>query len=548
MAIKKKSYLALTNIMVILTIIFMVSYMLMDLENRFLAEHTRNVFVVQDKLTNVTDILEISGEHANKIINHENLTELFEISEYRELIQYLEYDETTDTFNLDRLVDTDLNLYEISNITGKGNLDFLEDKESVKTKEIYQTFLMNDMYYILNDKIEASYWVYYTSLNGFTSIRKQDDYYVTSDELSYDDVFLSMPYMKSGNVENNPNRKSVVWSDPYLDYADGGLMVTATYPVDYQGEYLGTIAVDFIASQIRPKLSDRYITYLLDEQGRVITTNNKDINLIDEVNNFDDISKNIKFQNLKKLNHDTVEYIDGVKVIAHKIKETPYTIYQIYYLDNYIKDAFVYSLPLVITIILFIIVNIMLNIYIRTRESEKKLKNEQRELDYLASYDVLTDIYNRRGLYSEIEKMDIAVINSSALVMLDIDRFKVINDNYGHDVGDIVLSELSKVIKTCVRDTDVFARFGGEEFLILLKNCNIDEAVKIAEKIRYTVEKHTFEHIGNLTISLGVSECINEDFKQKTFKNADNCLYKAKESGRNLVCYLEDGEIKKYNK
>ncbi|RTE66216.1 GGDEF domain-containing protein [Amphritea opalescens] len=124
--------------------------------------------------------------------------------------------------------------------------------------------------------------------------------------------------------------------------------------------------------------------------------------------------------------------------------------------------------------------------------------------------------------------------------MIDIDHFKEINDNYGHQSGDYVLKKLSEKITNRIRKSDIFARIGGEEFTILLNNTPMDSAKVIAEKLRKLIEGTVFV-LNNtpikITISIGIAE-LNEENRsiEDLYKKADKQLYAAKHGGRNRVC------------
>jgi diguanylate cyclase (GGDEF)-like protein len=110
-----------------------------------------------------------------------------------------------------------------------------------------------------------------------------------------------------------------------------------------------------------------------------------------------------------------------------------------------------------------------------------------------------------------------------------------VNDKFGHLVGDAVLIDIAKLIQTSVRQTDLAARFGGEEFLVLLPD-TIESAIKVAEKIRLTIEAETFPEVGRVTVSIGVSAARRADESQdEVVHRADMALYEAKRAGRNQV-------------
>ncbi len=120
-----------------------------------------------------------------------------------------------------------------------------------------------------------------------------------------------------------------------------------------------------------------------------------------------------------------------------------------------------------------------------------------------------------------------------SLIMLDIDYFKQVNDKYGHTVGDEVLVEYTKLIGSLLREGDTFSRIGGEEFIIILPYAKIEEAQKIAEKLRVKIE--SFKKVLPITMSFGVVEYIMGEDIELIFKRVDDALYKAKDSGRNIV-------------
>ncbi len=164
-----------------------------------------------------------------------------------------------------------------------------------------------------------------------------------------------------------------------------------------------------------------------------------------------------------------------------------------------------------------------------------------------ATRDPLTGLSNRNHFRNELRKfISLAVRHSRALsiVMLDIDFFKKINDNYGHDVGDNVLKGVAEVLMGHVRNHDVAARFGGEEFVMMLPETNVGGAVVVAERIRTAIETIDFENLGchhQVTISIGIAEYTGDTTSEgeDIIKRADEALYRAKTSGRNRVCVTQ---------
>ena len=170
---------------------------------------------------------------------------------------------------------------------------------------------------------------------------------------------------------------------------------------------------------------------------------------------------------------------------------------------------------------------------------KEKLKQE-------AITDPLTGIYNKRhfNIIAQTEyNRSIRQNLDMSIIMLDIDYFKQINDNYGHFMGDFILQEVSKVFKSQIRDEDTLFRIGGEEFTIILPHTNMDKSILIADKIRVMIENKVFRSSGkeiSITVSLGVSTLKKSDKQfEDILLRADKSLYDAKNNGRNKVSYVK---------
>ena len=123
-------------------------------------------------------------------------------------------------------------------------------------------------------------------------------------------------------------------------------------------------------------------------------------------------------------------------------------------------------------------------------------------------------------------------------MVLDIDNFKPVNDTYGHQVGDSVLIDVSDQIQKHLRSTDIAVRWGGEEFIVIYLETDKDEVLRLVDKLREDIEKHSFEAIGSVTVSSGVTVYQEDDDITSIISRADKALYKAKENGRNSVEFL----------
>lgn len=176
--------------------------------------------------------------------------------------------------------------------------------------------------------------------------------------------------------------------------------------------------------------------------------------------------------------------------------------------------------------------------YSMTRFNQE-LRETSDKLKVLADTDLLTGLFNRRGIQRKLEQVD---NDSYYLLLADVDYFKKINDVYGHDVGDFILTEFSQLVKNCLPENSLLSRWGGEEFLIAIKNGSIRDVKAIAEKLRLAIEQHEFWHentVIHVTSSFGVVLLNNKNPLEKALKIADKRLYQAKAEGRNRVCYTD---------
>jgi diguanylate cyclase (GGDEF)-like protein len=171
------------------------------------------------------------------------------------------------------------------------------------------------------------------------------------------------------------------------------------------------------------------------------------------------------------------------------------------------------------------------------------LEEANSKLTYLSNHDPLTELLNRRSFGIQVaEKMKEIpkAKESAALLLIDIDHYKQINDQFGHPIGDIVLKEISLILRNHIKTTDLATRWGGEEFLIFLSQTSINEAYSLADNIRLSIQNKEIsvdKFNIQVTVSLGVS-ILKNNFPNSfdtSYKAADTALYKAKNQGRNQV-------------
>lgn len=175
----------------------------------------------------------------------------------------------------------------------------------------------------------------------------------------------------------------------------------------------------------------------------------------------------------------------------------------------------------------------------KNRAMNLEMKAQMIEIERLSVTDTLTQLYNRKKM-TEVIRENIAMFERyerpCSLIMFDIDHFKMVNDTFGHNMGDEVLRMVSSLSKESLRQVDWLARWGGEEFLILLTDTSLKGAYTTAEKLRVLFETSVFPHGNLMTCSFGISTIMPLDTLESLVDRADQNLYTAKKTGRNKVC------------
>ncbi|GGD49154.1 GGDEF domain-containing protein [Malaciobacter pacificus] len=196
----------------------------------------------------------------------------------------------------------------------------------------------------------------------------------------------------------------------------------------------------------------------------------------------------------------------------------------------HVKDIFYFNLIISLFISFFIIITL---VYL--------IKNYNKKLEHLADYDMLTSLNNRRSFKSKLSRQ-ISIHqrnkNSLSLVFIDIDDFKTINDNFGHEVGDKVLIRISNILKNSVRKSDLVARWGGEEFIIVFINSTLEDSIVSIEKIKGLIQSDYLltELAGSdITASFGVTQLKEKDSIDSIINRADQAMYRSKRTGKNKI-------------
>jgi diguanylate cyclase (GGDEF)-like protein len=330
-----------------------------------------------------------------------------------------------------------------------------------------------------------------------------------------------------------------------LDMANSDAMtIFINYRVtDYGGQFIGATGVGLTVNSVQHLIEDyqrryRRNIYFVDRQGKILLSGRKN-----------------------SLQASSIMQIDGLRDVAADILKSPQSVHEYRHagqdhllhvrlipeLDWYLfveksQDEDLAPIRQTLYINLAISFGITLLILFFASLTINRYRNR---IEAMAVTDALTGLTNRQGLDMLLQQ----TIQESrrnhkplAVILFDVDHFKPINDRYGHLTGDAALRSVARSIQQTVRRSDIACRWGGEEFLVLAKDCPPQDAAALAEKLRHNIEKLTIEageHSLKLTISLGVASLLTTDSAElamdKAMERADAALYRAKQAGRNRV-------------
>ena len=247
----------------------------------------------------------------------------------------------------------------------------------------------------------------------------------------------------------------------------------------------------------------------------------------------DEINKHIKIGDKFSV-YSLIDYKQVVIASFFPIKNLAKTK-TLAWIVSYEDSPFVYSSIVsfyILQIIAFMVLSLLVFLFYRLKEHENQIQKQ-------ADTDTLTGIYNRNKfdkiLSYELSR-SVRYDHKLCVAILDIDFFKKFNDNYGHLIGDEVLVMLAKNINDTIRETDTFARWGGEEFILLFPETSLVQASEICDKLRLGIEHNPHPSAGKVTASFGLTVYEDRDTIDTIFKRCDSALYLAKECGRNRVC------------
>ena len=343
--------------------------------------------------------------------------------------------------------------------------------------------------------------------------------------------FKNIPEENEINIDyNNFMGESLIMFINHKIYDDKSRMIGAT------GVGLKTSYINDMLKYFRQRY--HFNVFFINAAGKVLISE-EGVNNIEQFTNLPEWQKIVSdIVNEDKQLFEYSESGDSYVLTKKYIEELDLYLIVRAKVDNFtqaVRDTFYFnmSVSLVITLLIAIIVVL----YVRRIHS--KLNN-------LASNDTLTGLPNRRIFSSNLERfiaLKARKQHNLSIIFIDVDDFKIINDVQGHDIGDKVLIDIASILKSTLRKSDFVARWGGEEFIILLIDTPLNNAQLIAEQLREKVETSdalSQKAAKQVTISLGVTQAVNSDDADSLFKKADDALYQAKKTGKNKVVTFEE--------
>ncbi len=344
------------------------------------------------------------------------------------------------------------------------------------------------------------------------------------------------------NFKNNPERSEI--NIDYNKFMGQSLIMFINHKI-YDNEFhmIGATGIGLKTSYINDMLKyfrQRYnfSVFFINNDGKVIISE-QGVNKLEQLSDLPELKKLIpdiisKERQLFEYTQSGESYLLTTKYIA----ELDLYLLVEAKVGNFtqsVKEAFYFNM--MVSLLITLLITIIVLLYVR------RIHNK---LNELASNDALTGLPNRRTFYNQLEhfiSLKARDKKDLSLIFVDVDDFKMINDAQGHDIGDNVLIDIAATLKSTIRHTDFIARWGGEEFIILLIDTQLQDAQLIAAQLRENIEKNTNllqQSKKKVTVSLGVTQARDNDDADLLFKRVDNALYHAKRTGKNCVVTSEE--------
>lgn len=378
-------------------------------------------------------------------------------------------------------------------------------------RELQATLTLDAQMDTLMQEVEMTIWVYYTSAQGFLYLVPKlpvADFQFTSD-------LYQRAFWAQATPEQNPHGGQII-SDLYADAGGKGLMISVSDPIYIDGQFLGVVSLDVGLELMEGLLRVGEATghsCLLDERQQRVACSRP---VLEHAPSLPTVRLDGRWHKVGRSWYFQVPVRDGELYLEHRLGE-----------GELYRSAIMSSL----TVWGLLVLGALLT-YLTFSLHRSALRNKE-----LMQIDPLTLLYNRRGFHALLQPIYAQAARlgqSCGVLLIDIDFFKRVNDSHGHAVGDEVLLGLAKELQSINREGSLVCRWGGEEFLVLLQDCDLHGAQLVAQRIHQVVRAQSFSRAA-LTITVSIGACASsasEPF-DVLLQAADDALYQAKQNGRN---------------
>ncbi|WMY75989.1 cellulose biosynthesis regulator diguanylate cyclase DgcQ [Buttiauxella selenatireducens] len=388
--------------------------------------------------------------------------------------------------------------------------------------------------------------IFYASRSGFflTNTPSANDPKI----ISLYQRLISQPYFSSQSPQNNPSR-ALRWTHTFDANSTTGQIITAAIPLDFNGRWYGILAFDYPIDSLhdflqQAKYDDHEGTVLLyDNELNPIATSAQQLPK-HELFTAPQLAQIASVVTAAKPGEQGELRMDSRFITWAKLNNFDGLLVKVHTLEEGVQGEFG-RISIVLSVLWMLFTLMLVVSWIVIRRLVNNMFSLQKTLTWRANYDTLTRLYNRGAFFEIAQKLSQECKQQAqpfSVIQMDLDLFKSINDRFGHNSGDKVLAHAAAMLSDAFRQGDVAGRVGGEEFCIVLPDTTLEEAVKVAERIRVRINtKDLLLKQGNITrisASFGVSSA--QEFNDYDFErlqsHADHRLYKAKQDGRNRVC------------
>lgn len=392
------------------------------------------------------------------------------------------------------------------NLTGLGQLPARgSEREARLHLALSLSPLLSTTNKLLGDKVA---WIYFTGVDDFIYLYP----WIPSSQFRFHRAIYLKSYWQDALKQQNPSQRAIV-SRPYEDFAGEGQMISLSQPIVKDQVLVGVISIDVLLSRLEQLLDESTpgigSLFLVNQHQQILASNHQGADFVP------------KFQ----AERDSYQWRQGAFQLVHAIPDTGLTLIHRIPLLSLLQALLWQSAPTLIAILFMVLAAL----------SSLKSHRLNRQLDYLSNHDALTGAFNRH-YFDEFEQARAhARARGVGVIMFDCDHFKLVNDRFGHEVGDRVLIQLVRLCQGQTRKEDALIRWGGEEFLLLVAKGS-EPLDQLAERLRLQIARHPWGDIAPtlaVTVSLGYHHCAPETQLQEAIRRADVALYRAKANGRN---------------